>query len=109
MVSYAHGRSEAPSLQGLCGVLDLQSRMMVLSCEVDFGASGSPVFAGPEDAPVIVSVISAKAEADGQPVALGAEIEGALAPLRAALETDAVRQTLDAGMRRDTGAKFITP
>ena len=109
VVSYAHDRSEAPSLQGLCGVLDLQSRMMVLSCEVDFGASGSPVFSGPEDAPVIVSVISAKAEADGLPVALGAEIEDALAPLRAALDTDAVRQTLDAGMRRETGAKFITP
>lgn len=109
VVSYAHDRSEAPSLQGLCGVLDRQSRMMVLSCEVDFGASGSPVFSGPEEAPVIVSVISAKAQADGRPVALGAEIGSALRELRAAIETDIVRQTVNAGMRRETGAKFVTP
>nr|WP_274705643.1 trypsin-like serine protease [Salipiger pentaromativorans] len=109
VVSYAHDRSEAPSLQGYCEVLDRQRRMFVLSCQVDFGSSGSPVFAYADGVPRIVSVISAKAEADGRPVSLGTELEDSLAVLRAAMAADGVRQTVSAGERRDTGAKFIKP
>ena len=110
VVSYAHDRSEAPSLQGMCQVLDRQTRMLVLSCPVDFGSSGSPVFdTGEDGVPRIVSVVSAKAEAGGHEVSLGTQVEGSLEALRGALEGDSVRHALDAGARRETGAKFIKP
>ncbi|APZ52475.1 trypsin-like serine peptidase [Salipiger abyssi] len=109
VVSYAHDRSEAPSLQGLCNVLDRQKRAFVLSCQVDFGSSGSPVFSFEGGTPRIVSVISAKADAKGMPVSLGAELDTSLATLRAAMSVDSVRETVSAGMRRETGAKFIRP
>ena len=44
VVSYAHNRAEAPSLQEVCHVLARQSGSLVLSCSVDFGSSGAPIF-----------------------------------------------------------------
>ncbi|MDO6584877.1 trypsin-like serine protease [Salipiger sp. 1_MG-2023] len=109
VVSYAHDRSEAPSLQGLCQVLAKEAQMLVLSCPVDFGSSGSPVFAFVDGEPRIVSVISAKARALGREVSLGTELSGSLNVLYEELSLDSVRLSLDAGARRETGAKFITP
>jgi V8-like Glu-specific endopeptidase len=64
VVSYAHDRSEAPSLQETCSVLSVQDGVLVLDCAVDFGASGSPVFRfGADGQPRIVSVVSATAPA----------------------------------------------
>ncbi|MCA0995263.1 trypsin-like peptidase domain-containing protein [Salipiger pacificus] len=109
VVSYAHDRSEAPSLQDYCGVLDKQDSMLVLDCSVDFGSSGSPVFSFAEGTPRIVSVISAKAQAGGEPVSLATGLDTPLARLRGALDEDDVFNPLSAGSRRDTGAKFIKP
>lgn len=114
VVSYAHNRSEAPSLQELCRVLSRQDGMLVLSCEVDFGASGSPVFSfDPSGVPRIVSVVSAKAQANGQSVSLAAPLEGPLDALYEALAESGVKgaglSRMAAGSRRETGAKFVTP
>ncbi|EBA06390.1 trypsin-like serine peptidase [Sagittula stellata] len=114
VVSYAHNRSEAPSMQDLCTVIAHQSDMLVLSCSVDFGASGSPVFAfGADGEARIVSVISAKAEADGKPVSLAVDLLDPLTELRAALETAQDPgnglERMAAGARRETGAKFVKP
>lgn len=114
LVSYAHNRSEAPSLQELCGVLAVQDGMLVLSCEVDFGASGSPVFTfGADGTPRIVSVVSAKAEADGEKVSLATDLAAPLETLRALMgsaENAGVGlERMSAGQRRQTGAKFIKP
>lgn len=114
VVSYAHDRSEAPSLQDLCEVLARQEGMVVLSCAVDFGASGSPVFTlDGGDAPRIVSVVSSKAEANGSPVALATDLDGPLQDLITALEAKqdpgAGLERLSAGDRRATGAKFVRP
>lgn len=114
VVSYAHDRSEAPSLQETCKVLSRQEGMLVMSCSVDFGASGSPVFTFGEDGlPRIVSVVSAKASLDGAPVSLGTTLEGPLSVLRIALaqQTDAGAglERMPAGSRRETGAKFVKP
>ncbi|WP_417205683.1 trypsin-like serine peptidase [Antarctobacter sp.] len=114
VVSYAHDRSEAPSLQETCPVLAHQDGMLVLSCTVDFGASGSPVFRlGPDGRPRIVSVVSSKAQANGAPVALATRLQGPLDDLRDALSADrdpgAGLDRLAAGARRDTGAKFVRP
>ena len=89
VVSYARDRAEAPSIERVCHVLSHQDGMMVLSCDVDFGASGAPVFdlAGTE--PRLVSVVAAKAEMTGRKVALGSEIDQALDALTAALDSPA--------------------
>lgn len=114
VVSYAHNRSEAPALQELCQVMAQQDGMLVLSCAVDFGASGSPVFSFDEnDTPRIVSVVSAKAQANGQPVSLAAPLNDLLPALHDALansgDKGAGLTTMAAGTRRDTGAKFVKP
>ena len=114
VVSYGHNRSEAPSLQEVCDVINRQQGMLVLSCAVDFGASGSPVFSfGADGTPRIVSVVSAKAEANGAPVSLGTSLEAPLNILRATLASaqnpGVGTEPLTAGNRRETGAKFVKP
>ena len=65
VVSYAKDRSEAPALQEVCDVMARQQGVLVMSCDVDFGSSGAPVFTFDGDVPRIVSVVSAKAEVEG--------------------------------------------
>ncbi|WP_425101581.1 trypsin-like serine peptidase [Tropicibacter sp. S64] len=117
VVSYAHNRSEAPTLQDLCKLLSRQDGILILSCEVEFGASGSPVFSiAPDGTPSLVSVISAKArdESTGAPVSLAISLDAPLAILRALVSEGAglprglTRQS--AGIRNEeTGAKFVKP
>ena len=114
VVSYAHDRSAAPSLQETCTVLSQQDRVLVLDCAVDFGASGSPVFTVAADGtPRIVSVVSAKARSGGRAVALGTALKGPVATLRAQLarkaDAGAGPEPMIAGSRRETGAKFVRP
>lgn len=86
IVSYAQDRSEAPSLQEVCRVVERQVSVLVLSCNVDFGSSGAPIFAFRDGVARVVSVVSAKAEYDGQKVALATALETPLAALLAQLE-----------------------
>lgn len=113
VVSYAQDRAEAPSLQQVCHVIDRQQDMLVLTCDVDFGSSGAPIFTmGPEGA-AIVSVISAKAEANGQKVALAPAMADPLPTLVAALASVAptratgVRTLLGGGALNGGGAKVV--
>jgi V8-like Glu-specific endopeptidase len=110
VVSYAKGRSEAPSLQEVCTVLARQEGVLVTSCSVDFGSSGAPIFTFQHGEPHIVSVVSAKAEVDGEKVSLGTALGAPLARLQAELvvEKRSSRVQVD-GARHDTGAKFIKP
>ncbi|MBT8415895.1 MAG: trypsin-like serine protease [Silicimonas sp.] len=87
VVSYAHDRSSSPSLQEVCHVLARQRGALILSCEVDFGSSGAPVFVEVNGRPQIVSVVSAKADVRGRPVSLGTNLEKPLSELRAILRT----------------------
>ncbi|MFV2038174.1 MAG: serine protease, partial [Paracoccaceae bacterium] len=45
VVSYGAGRNDAPSRQRSCEVLDAEGGLLVMSCDVVPGSSGSPVFA----------------------------------------------------------------
>ena len=111
VVSYGKGRSEAPSLQELCSVLALQQGMLVTSCTVESGSSGAPVFMIEDGEVQIVSVVSAKAEVDGQAVSLSTSLGMPLAELQAemlALQNNS-RHSIRAGARRETGAKFLKP
>jgi len=120
VVSYARDRSEAPSLQEVCKVLAQQDGVLVTSCSVDFGSSGAPIFTFHDGEAHIVSVVSAKAEVDGERVSLGTALGAPLAVLQAELvagkgvfQDDAPRRkrvlvgqsNADAG----TGAKFVKP
>ena len=118
VVSYAHDRADSPSLQEVCHVLAQQGGSLVLSCEVDFGSSGAPIFAIQDGHPKIVSLVSAKAEVRGQPVALGTSLEAPLADLMAMrAEADGVFTRAEPKVRRlsleqtqmTTGAKFVRP
>jgi protease YdgD len=87
VVSYARGREGAPSLQESCAVLDrLHEGVVVMSCAIDSGASGAPVFALERGVPRIVSVISAMAESQGRSLALGMRLDGRIAALMAELD-----------------------
>ena len=117
IVSYALDRSEAPSIQDLCHVIGNEPGMTILSCDVDFGSSGAPVFEMIDGEPKIVSVVSAKAEMGGKKVALGSEMERPLAELRAAYaaSTGGFQKTAPGAAPRvfgpaaKTTAKFVRP
>ncbi|MGR3463440.1 trypsin-like serine peptidase [Limimaricola sp.] len=118
VVSYAHDRAEAPSLQETCDVLGEEKGLLVMGCDVDYGSSGSPVFSFEDGVARIVSVISAKAEMEGRSVAIGVALAGPLPDLRArmaqgtgafgGLSSGQVR-VIGAGQRSETGARFVRP
>ena len=119
VVSYGQDRAEAPSLQEICYVLDREPGVLILSCLVEFGSSGAPIFVIRDGVAKVVSVVSAKAQVEGRDVALGTSLAEPLVALRAALAaeqglgrsgTPAVRM-LSGGMAGSTagGAKFLKP
>jgi protease YdgD len=113
VVSYAHDRQDAPSLQQICHVLGRQPGVLVMTCNIDFGSSGAPVFALRDGIARIVSVVSAKAEVGGEKVSLGTSLEEPLAELRAEMARTAQGgdahgvRTLSGGSAK--GAKFLRP
>ena len=118
VVSYAYDRAETPALQEMCHVLARQSGTLVLSCEVDFGSSGAPIFIQQDGEPRIVSVVSAKAFVEDVPVSLGTSLEKPLEQLMAKLaESDGVFTRVEPTARRidlgggvhSSGAKFVRP
>ncbi len=118
VVSYARNREYAASLQDVCAVLGQQDGVLVMSCDVDFGSSGAPVFQISNGVASIVSVVSAKAEMDGRQVSIGTALAEPLTRLRGLLAAGAgVFQSpaptqvrvVGPGQRNDTGAKFVSP
>ena len=115
VVSYAQFREEAPSIQESCQVLAGRSDALILTCSVDFGSSGAPVFTVTEGVARVVSVISAKAEVEGERVALAVPVSGALEALYAALAASKHGQGIEIGGvsilsgGNGNGAKFVKP
>ncbi|WP_372884820.1 serine protease [Shimia sp.] len=112
VVSYAEGRAEAPSLQEMCAVLGVQQGVQVLTCDVNFGSSGAPVFVFENGRARIVSVVSAKGRYDDHPVALAVALNGPLQTLMSAMRTprEVRLNRLDPQQGRNaTGAKFLRP
>ncbi|MFV2038175.1 MAG: serine protease, partial [Paracoccaceae bacterium] len=117
VVSYGHDRAQSAALQEACYVLARRSGTLVLSCDVDFGSSGAPVFSIDEAGVArIVSVISAKAEVNGREVALATSLEKPLGDLMALManaqgapvEPSVNIMTLS-GSSDGSGAKFLRP
>jgi protease YdgD len=114
IVSYAQDRSEVPSLQETCHVLSREAEAIVMDCSVDFGSSGAPVFSFRDGVPRVVSVVSAKAQLDGQTVSLGVSLDAPLAQLKAEMANDIRGTTGRSGVRvisggAAQGAKFMSP
>lgn len=109
IVSYAKDRSEAPSLQEVCKIMAQRADLMILTCAVEFGASGAPVFSVKDGQVRIVSVVSAKAQVEGKPVALAVPLQVPLAALQAEMALDAPRVTQGVKVLSGSsgGAKFI--
>lgn len=118
VVSYARDRSESPSLQEVCSVLARQEGVLVTSCSVDFGSSGAPIFSFGGGGVSIVSVVSAKAEAEGQTVSLGTSLTEPLMVLHQELADGkglyekpnlAERRVVVGDDPANLGAKFVRP
>lgn len=119
VVSYARDRAEAPSLQSGCQVLAQQSGTMVIACDVDFGASGAPVFQMVDGVAHIVSVVTAKAEMAGNKVALASDPGAAIHILQDQLlipitgprriQSSSTRHTPTRTPTETTGPRFVRP
>lgn len=118
VVSYAKDRAETPSLEQACEVLDRSASIFVLSCDVDFGSSGAPILARRDGALELVSLISAKADVEGENVALGMSLDDSLPGLLAMIrdgDRAALRgvKVLSGGAAASGthggGAKFVKP
>ncbi len=115
VVSYARDRAEAPSLQDRCTVMDRRrDGVLVMSCSIDFGASGAPVFSLDGGVPRVVSVISAMAEtANGHSMALGMRLDGRVAALMDMLDSPAVQRLGPVAAPDSAGARgsarFVRP
>lgn len=113
VVSYGRGREEAPSLQEVCSVLGRQTGVIVMTCDVEYGSSGSPVFIMQDGETRIASVVSAMAQVDGRKVSLGTSLAGPLNALLAHFASlgparpGGTQRLISIGERNDTGAKFI--
>jgi protease YdgD len=114
VVSYAQDRADAPSLQQECRVMERQAGVLVMTCNVDFGSSGAPVFMEVGGEMRIVSVISAKAQVDGHNVSLGSALQIPLRRLMERIAQGGVRSGVLGNVRvlsggDGGGAKFIKP
>ncbi|MCG7629073.1 trypsin-like peptidase domain-containing protein [Epibacterium sp. MM17-32] len=79
VLSYSYHNATRASRQQGCHVLSRRTRTLVMSCRVDFGASGAPVLdVTPGQTPKIVSVISSKAAMGHRRVSIGTALDSTL-------------------------------
>ncbi|GAB1378623.1 trypsin-like serine peptidase [Pararhodobacter aggregans] len=110
VVSYGRGRAEAPSIQETCHVLDQRrDGVSVFSCQIDFGSSGSPVFAVEGGEVRIVSLISARAENGERPISLGMRLAGRVQALEAALDQGVSGLNAPGPQGARSSARFVRP
>ncbi|QBY02578.1 trypsin-like serine protease [Rhodophyticola sp. CCM32] len=119
VVSYGAEREEFASLEDDCEVLADDPGVLVLSCSVVQGSSGSPVMVDRDGQMNVVSVVSATADWRDDPVALSAELQGQLVVLLDLLDRSnaqfvrslpQVRSLSGANDGRESsGARFVRP
>ncbi|CUH89101.1 V8-like Glu-specific endopeptidase [Phaeobacter sp. CECT 5382] len=79
VLSYNYTHATRPNLERSCQVLAKQKSTLVMSCRVDFGASGAPVLEViPGRVPKLISVISAKAAMGNKRVSIGTALDSSL-------------------------------
>jgi len=76
VLSYTYVQNNKPRFEQPCHVLARQAETLVMTCRVEFGASGAPVLAVvPGQAPRVVSVVSAKAAMGNKRVSIGTTLD----------------------------------
>lgn len=85
LISYRRDRPDALTRQQGCDIREVEGAVMTLGCDVVFGASGSPLFAGEGEEARVVAVVSARRGDGRRPLAVSVLIDAALPPLLAAL------------------------
>ena len=86
LISYRRDRPDALTRQRGCAIMGIRDAVMALSCNVTFGASGSPVFMSSGDEMRLVAVITAMGSDPAHPVAYAVLVDAAIAAVLAALE-----------------------
>jgi protease YdgD len=86
LISYRRDRPHALTRQKGCAIIGIRDAVMALSCNVTFGASGSPVFMSSGDEMRLVAVITAMGSDPAHPVAYAVLVDAAIAAVLAALE-----------------------
>jgi protease YdgD len=115
VVSYGRNRANAPSMQESCQILGRDQEVLVMTCDVEFGSSGAPVFSETAGQIRIASVVSAMATLGGERVALGTSLVTPYNDLMAhyiamgSVRLGVGQRVLGGGERNDTGAKFVRP
>ncbi len=124
VLSYGKHRANSPALEQGCKVLARRSATLIMSCRVESGSSGAPVFSvGADGVARVVSVISAKADIAGREVALGMRLKRPLADLMALMASREAPPVASArsparvlrlgsdggGAASGGGAKFVRP
>ncbi len=123
VVSYATGRDEAPSLEKICQVLSRTRNVLTLSCDIDFGSSGAPIFIVEDGEARIVSVVSAKGEMGESRISLGATVadtldvvkrqlagsDGVFGRSGSQIQTVAPQVGQTGGTSTSGGARFVKP
>jgi len=120
VVSYGQGRSEAPSWQRACGLLDRRDGLMAFDCDVTYGSSGAPVFMKDGNRARILSLVSAGMTEGREKRSYGMELAQVVDDLKRqlrALPSRSLTGTANGGARsikvgdgfNGTGAKFVRP
>ena len=88
LVSYRRDRPHALTRQDGCDIVGAKGPVLALSCDVTFGASGSPVFSDADDGRRIVAVIAAKSRdaRTREPLAFAVRVDMALPEVLAKLQ-----------------------
>ena len=113
VVSYGRGRTEAPSWQRECTVLERAQGILVFDCNVTFGSSGSPVFLKENNRMRILSLVSSGVMEGDERYSFGMELPEVVATLKQAMRGGrGLSGTLNTGARfggsrTGTGAKFV--
>lgn len=85
VVSYARNRADTALTESSCGMSARPEGVFVTTCQAGFGTSGAPVVQIQQGHPRVVSVVSAMAKANGQPVSLAVGVSNVLAALTSAI------------------------
>jgi len=86
LISYRRDRPHALTGQKGCEIIGIRDAVMVLGCNVTFGASGSPVFMSIGDEMRLVAVVSKMANDAGRPIAFTVLVDAAIPALLAVPE-----------------------
>ncbi|EPX79259.1 trypsin-like serine peptidase [Litoreibacter arenae] len=108
VVSYARGRSDAPSLEDGCQMTHAAADVLHYTCDIDFGSSGAPVFVMTHQGPQIASVMSSGGKRGSRDVALGVPMGPAVDRLVRELQTSGARSKFIRVQGAGRGARVVT-